>query len=234
MRYGPIFGIARPGAAVRRRWSLAGPVAGFLLARYQPRHPRRRSGCWRSGSGDVLVAAVIGPTTRRTSRSSCRCSWSAAGFVVATTVRTAIIFSSVSRAACPATAAALNEASIEVGTRAGIVVVTAVIAQVAVDVFTRIARRASRRARSTRPWPPFRDVLIALGTPVVHASRRRRPARRARAVPGRVLRRRPGRAAGRRGGRAWPAPPSPGSRWADANPLQTVYEHRDERVPAVG
>jgi hypothetical protein len=53
-----------------------------------------------------------------------------AGFVVATTVRTAIIFASVPDG-LPATAAALNESSVAVGSRIGTVVFTALVAQVA-------------------------------------------------------------------------------------------------------
>ena len=91
-----------------------------------------------------------------------------AGFVIATTVRTAIIFASVPRG-LPATAAALNEASIEVGTRAGIVVVTGILAEVAIAVY----------AASVSGQPPaqvdaltasFREVLVALGTPAFESA----------------------------------------------------------------
>ena len=58
-----------------------------------------------------------------------------AGFVVATTVRTAIIFASVPRG-LPATAAALNEVSVSMGVRAALVLVT-----------TFVARRRDRRVR---------------------------------------------------------------------------------------
>jgi hypothetical protein len=57
-----------------------------------------------------------------------------AGFVVATTVRTAIIFASVSRG-LPGTAAALNEASILVGSRIGLAALTALITQRALDLY---------------------------------------------------------------------------------------------------
>jgi hypothetical protein len=54
------------------------------------------------------------------------------GFVIATTVRTAIIFASVPRG-MPATAAALNEASLAVGGRLGIVLTAAVVSRTATD-----------------------------------------------------------------------------------------------------
>jgi hypothetical protein len=57
-----------------------------------------------------------------------------AGFVVATTVRTAIIFAAVPRG-LPATSAALNEASLAVGSRIGIVLTSAIVARTAVDSY---------------------------------------------------------------------------------------------------
>ena len=86
-----------------------------------------------------------------------------AGFVVATTVRTAIIFASVPRG-LPATAAALNEASLAVGTRLGIVLVTAIVAAVALSTYdasvTGLPPEATTVARQR-----FADVLFAVGTP---------------------------------------------------------------------
>ena len=118
------------------------------------------------GLGDLLVAALIGPTT----------SYVAfivplvligAGFVIATTVRTAIIFASVPRG-LPATAAALNEASIEVGTRAGIIVVTGILAEVAIAAYT--ASVAGQPAAEVEGLVAmFREVLVALGTPSFHS-----------------------------------------------------------------
>jgi len=86
-----------------------------------------------------------------------------AGFVVATTVRTAIIFASVPRG-LPATAAALNEASLAVGNRIGIVLVTAIVAGVALSTYdasvSGLAPVAGAEARLR-----FADVLYAVGTP---------------------------------------------------------------------
>lgn len=108
---------------------LAGPIAGFLLARFQPRN-LIAGGVLLVGIGDLAVAALIGRDTPYL-LFVVPLLIVGGGFVVATTVRTAIIFASVPRG-LPSTAAALNEASIEVGTRAGIVVITAVIAELAI------------------------------------------------------------------------------------------------------
>ena len=97
-----------------------------------------------------------------------------AGFVIATTVRTAIIFASVPRG-LPATAAALNEASVALGSRAGLVVVTVLVTALALDSY----------AASLVGQPPgqidaavgaFRTLLSAINMPTY-----RRPHRRGRA-----------------------------------------------------
>jgi MFS family permease len=142
----------------------AGPVAGFLLARYEPRH-LVAGGVLAIGLGDILVAAAIGPTTTYLAF-IVPLFLVGAGFVVATTVRTAIIFSSVPRG-LPATAAALNEASIEVGTRAGIIVVTGLLAQVAVSAYTS-SLAGQPQAQVDVLVASFKDVLVVLGTPAFH------------------------------------------------------------------
>ena len=114
------------------------------------------------GLGDLLVAALIGPTTTYVAF-IVPLILIGGGFVVATTVRTAIIFASVPRG-LPATAAALNEASIEVGTRAGIVVVTGIVAEVAIAAYT-ASVAGQPQAQVDRLVATFREVLVALGTP---------------------------------------------------------------------
>jgi len=226
MQYGPIRGMVAL-APLFAALVLAGPIAGFLLARYQPRH-LIAGGMLAIGLGDILVAAAIGPTTTYFAF-IVPLLLVGAGFVVATTVRTAIIFASVPRG-LPATAAALNEASIEVGTRAGIVVVTGVIAEVAIYVYT-ASLAGQPQAQVDGLVATFRDVLIALGTPsfqaVVGAVQQSDLAvyrtayfagvqvamlgAGAIGVLGSVI--------------AW-------FTLGRRNPLQTVYEHRDERVTA--
>jgi hypothetical protein len=116
------------------------------------------------GLGDVVVAALAGPSTPYL-LFILPLVLVGGGFVIATTVRTAIIFAAVPRG-LPATAAALNEASIEVGTRAGIVVVTALLAQVALSSFT--SSVVGTPAEVEAAVAPFRDLLVALGTPSFH------------------------------------------------------------------
>ena len=86
-----------------------------------------------------------------------------AGFVIATTVRTAIIFASVPRG-LPATAAALNEASVALGSRAALVVITVLVTTLALDNY------AARSARSSRPRSlprstPSGTLLAAINMP---------------------------------------------------------------------
>ena len=128
LRYGPLWGVVAL-APLFVGLILAGPVAGLLLARFQPRH-LVAGGVVLIGLGDLAVGVLLGRDTPYLAF-IVPLLVVGGGFVIATTVRTAIIFASVPRG-LPATAAALNEASIEVGTRAGIVVITAVVAQLAV------------------------------------------------------------------------------------------------------
>jgi MFS transporter, DHA2 family, multidrug resistance protein len=163
MGYGPFFGILAL-VPLFAALVVAGPVAGFLLARFRPRI-LIAGGVLAIGLGDLLVAAMIGPTTTYVAF-IVPLILIGGGFVVATTVRTAIIFASVPRG-LPATAAALNEASIEVGTRAGIVVVTGILAEVAIAVYT-ASVAGQPAAQADALVATFRDVLVALGTPSFH------------------------------------------------------------------
>ena len=132
MRYGPLFGVVAL-APLFAGLILAGPIAGVLLGRYQPRN-LIGGGVVLVGLGDIATAFILGRGTPYLAF-IVPLLVVGGGFVVATTVRTAIIFASVPRG-LPATAAALNEASIEVGTRAGIVIITAVLADLAVRLYT--------------------------------------------------------------------------------------------------
>ncbi len=160
LKFGPLFGIVAV-APLFIALIAAGPIAGFMLARFSPRH-LVAGGVLAVGIGNVAVAAVIGVHT----------SYLAfiiplvligGGFVIATTVRTAIIFASVPRG-LPATAAALNEASIAVGSRVGIVLVTVIVAQTAISALDPLlvgqSAASAAAARST-----FQDLLTAVGTP---------------------------------------------------------------------
>jgi MFS family permease len=228
LRFGPVLGIVAL-APVFIALVAAGPVAGMLLARFQPRH-LIGGGVIAIGLGDVLVAAVIGPTTPYLVF-VLPLFLVGAGFVVATTVRTAVIFASVPRG-LPATAAALNEASMEVGMRAGIVAVTGILAEVSLRVYesSLAGLPADQAAKLTAT---FRDVLIALGSPSYHTVI-------GAVQPDQIVEYRVAYFAGIQtaltlGGAAaiiggLITLVALGRR----NPLTTVYELRDERAPAAG
>jgi hypothetical protein len=158
--YGPVLAVAAL-APLFAALVLAGPVAGYLLSRVSPR--------WLVGGGVVFVGVgnlVLTAVTTQTASYLgfvLPCLLIGAGFVVATTVRTAIIFASVPQG-LPATAAALNEASISVGSRIGIVVVSALVAQVATSAYTDSVASLPA-ADASAAIAAFRDVLIAVGTP---------------------------------------------------------------------
>jgi MFS family permease len=159
-RFGPVFGMLAV-APLFAGLVVAGPVAGFLLARFSPR-VLVAAGLVTVGLANVSVAVLAGPATGYV-LFILPLLLIGAGFVVATTVRTAIIFASVPRG-LPATAAALNEASIAVGNRIGIVLVTAIVASVAVATYdATVTGLAPDVAAADRLR--FTDVLYAIGTP---------------------------------------------------------------------
>jgi MFS family permease len=140
---------------------LAGPVAGYLLERVTPRL-LVGGGVMVLGVGNLVLLAI---TTVAAGYAGfiVPCLLVGAGFAIATTVRTAIIFASVPQG-LPATAAALNESSMAVGSRLGIVLVTAVVAQVAISNYSgSVAGLPAADAESA--IAAFRTVLVAVGTP---------------------------------------------------------------------
>ena len=141
---------------------LAGPIAGWLLARLEPR-VLIAGGLATLGLGD-LAFALAAPDT---SYLYFIVPFIAigAGFVIGTTIRTAIIFASVPRR-LPATAAALNQVSITVGTELGLVIVTSVVAQVAMST---LAASISTRdpGEQVALTARFQDALNAIGTSAI-------------------------------------------------------------------
>lgn len=157
--YGPVLAMAAVGPLFAAL-VLAGPVAGFLLTRFKPRW-LVGIGAIVVGLGNLLLAWFTTPSAGYVAF-VLPCLFVGAGFVIATTVRTAIIFASVPRG-LPATAAALNEASISVGNRVGIVVVTTVVAQVALATYS--ASVAGLPAvDADAAIAAFHNVLVAIGT----------------------------------------------------------------------
>jgi MFS family permease len=142
---------------------VAGPVAGWLLARFRPR-TLVAGGLAAVGIGNVVTGFLIGRDVAYLSLIG-PLALIGAGFVIATTVRTAIIFASVSRG-LPATAAALNEASLLVGSRIGLAALTALITQRALDLYAATLAGADPAARDAA-LKGFRDLLLAIGSPVI-------------------------------------------------------------------
>jgi MFS family permease len=160
LRYGPLLAVAAVGPLFAAL-IVAGPIAGYLLTRFTPR-TLVGVGVLAVGVGNLVVAVLATPGASYLGF-VVPFVLVGAGFVVATTVRTAIIFASMPRG-LPATAAALNEASITVGTRLGIVAVTAIVAQVA--LLTYAASLAGQpQDQIDTAVAAFRDLLTAIGTP---------------------------------------------------------------------
>ena len=155
--YGPILAVVAT-IPFMAALVVAGPVAGILIGRFQPR-TIVVGGVAAVGAGNILAALVLGPRTPYIGFGVAML-LIGAGFVVATTVRTAIIFASVPRG-LPATAAALNEVSVSMGARAALVLVTTFVAGAATSAYggSLVGPSACRGRRRPRPVPrlPARD-----------------------------------------------------------------------------
>jgi hypothetical protein len=140
---------------------VTGPIVGVLLSRISPR-PLITFGVLAVGIGNLLLAVALAPRSPYLLFILPLASIGS-GFVIATTVRTAIIFASVPRG-LPATAAALNEASVAMGTRAGLVVGTLAIATLAVSNLIG-AMAGQPTATIDSAVAVMRELLVAIGTP---------------------------------------------------------------------
>jgi MFS family permease len=230
MGYGPLFGIVAV-APLFVALVVAGPVAGYLLARVSPR-TLVGGGVVAVGLGNLAMAMILG-------REASYVGFVlplfviGAGFVIATTVRTAIIFASVPRG-LPATAAAMNEASLQVGARAGILVSTAIIGQIGLSTLdAALASSGASAETAAAQHDQFSSLLAVFGTPafasLIGAVHPEDVAGYADAYIAGV------RAALVLGGIA--AVIGGTIAWAvlgPRDPLTTVYDHRDERLPADG
>jgi hypothetical protein len=156
--YGPIFAAAAI-APIIVALVIAGPVAGWLLPRRSPR-VLIGGGLVGVGLGDLLLGFVAG---RGASYLLFILPFVlvGAGFVIATTVRTAVIFASVPRD-LPGSAAALNEASVGLGGRIGIAAASLALTQATLGAYSATLQPGVDVAQATRP---LHDLLIALGTP---------------------------------------------------------------------
>ncbi|HEX6868396.1 MAG TPA: MFS transporter [Candidatus Limnocylindrales bacterium] len=158
--YGPILSVI---ATIPFMVALAaaGPVAGILLARFRPR-TLIVAGILAVGLGSLVIAAILRPSAGYLGF-AISFALIGAGFVIATTVRTAIIFASMPRG-MPATAAALNEASVALGSRAALVIVTALVTTLALDGYAASLAGQAPAAVETAV-ASFRTVLAAINMP---------------------------------------------------------------------
>jgi MFS family permease len=134
-----------------------GPICGWLLVRIGPR-TLIGGGAIAIGLADLLIAASLNRDARYESF-VLPLVLIGGGFVVGTTVRTAIIFASVPRR-LPASAAALNEASVGIGSLVGVVVALVVTVQTALD---------SYRAQLADLRPVAIDPLVATARDLINA-----------------------------------------------------------------
>jgi DHA2 family multidrug resistance protein-like MFS transporter len=141
---------------------ISGPVSGILLARFGPR-TIVLAGTAILAVGDLLLGAVFAVFGRATGYAWLILPLAAigAGFVIATTVRTAIVFSATPRG-LPATAAGYNEASVGLGSRIGIIASTLLVANMATES---VRSRLTGSPDLERAVGDFDRLLVALGTP---------------------------------------------------------------------
>ncbi len=181
LRYGTlwaVFAIAPFAIAL----FVSGPVAGIMLRRFGPR-AIMSSGTLAVGVANLLLAAVLVAIVGfvrdfyQVNPDSARAVLGAAhyllfvvplilvgaGFVLGTTVRTAIVFASTPRG-LPASAAAINEASVGLGSRIGIVAATTLLATTAIGSARQIAERRAPDAVDAL-MAEFELTLRSLGTP---------------------------------------------------------------------
>ena len=158
--YGPILAVVAT-IPFMAALVVAGPVAGILIGRFQPR-TIVVWGVAAVGAGNILAALVLGPRTPYLGFGVAML-LIGAGFVVATTVRTAIIFASVPRG-LPATAAALNEVSVSMGARAALVLVTTFVAGAATSAYGG-SLVGHPPAEVDAALAQFHAFLLAIGTP---------------------------------------------------------------------
>lgn len=161
---------------------LAGPISGILIRRFGPR------GMMSSGTASLGVANIALALILTWIAGAVRDDFAAdpsgtgsglsamhylafifplvlvgAGFVLSTTVRTAIVFASTPRG-LPASAAAINEASVGLGSRIGIVAATSALTLAALgSAREMVTGRPAEEARAL--VDEFEIALISLGTP---------------------------------------------------------------------
>jgi len=159
---------------------LAGPIAGILIRRFGPRG-MMSGGTFMIGLANIALAVVLvwlagevrnlfEADPNRTEGGLAALHYVlfilplilvGAGFVLSTTVRTAIVFASTPRG-LPGSAAAINEASVGLGSRLGIVAATTALTLAALNSAREMV---DGRSNATELVDEFEIALISLGTP---------------------------------------------------------------------
>lgn len=141
---------------------VAGPISGALLARFGPRG-MMAVGALGLGASDLFLAGLLAfdGTDSPYVAFVIPLALIGTGFVLATTVRTAIVFAATPRGLA-ATAAGINEASVGLGARIGVVLGAAVTSLVAMD---RARLLVAGRPDASELLAEFESVLVAIGTP---------------------------------------------------------------------
>ncbi len=138
---------------------LAGPVTGPVSARFPPRVVIAGS-LVIVGLANLAVAAAVVVSLTALVVTAVPLLAIGAGFIIGTSVRTAVIFSSVSRR-LPSTAASLNQTSILIGSQLGVMVLTTVVGSTALSTY-----RASREGVAVEAAVrDFERLLRAIDTP---------------------------------------------------------------------
>ncbi len=160
--YGPVFGTLAIAPFVIALL-LAGPVSGSLLRRFGPREIMT-VGAIVIATGDVLLWAVLGAFGRGAGYGLfvLPLVFIGAGFVLATTVRTAIVFASTPRG-LSGMAAAVNEASVSLGSRIGILAATVIVATQGVATMQSFV---AGQPNASEVVTVFSNTLQSLGTPL--------------------------------------------------------------------
>lgn len=181
LRYGTFFAILAL-APFAIALFLSGPVSGLLIRRFGPRG-MMTGGTLALGAANLLLAVVliwISGEIRAAFEADPAGGGQAldrahyllfvvplvligAGFILSTTVRTAIVFASTPRG-LPASAAAINEASVGLGARVGIVAATSAVTITALASLRKlVVERPVSQAETL--VAEFEVGLVSLGTP---------------------------------------------------------------------
>jgi MFS family permease len=141
---------------------VAGPISGALLARFGPRG-MMTVGVLGLGLSDLLLAGLLAIDGQDSPYIAfvIPLALIGTGFVLATTVRTAIVFAATPRGLA-ATAAGINEASVGLGARIGVVMGAAITSLVAMN---RARDLVAGRPDASELLAEFESVLVAIGTP---------------------------------------------------------------------